>query len=116
MRYLEEEDLTAVIQEDQLNDLIENIPGVKDKAESFALARAESYLSGRWDMVAEFSFTGSARNLDLVQNIVDLTIYYIHKRISPRAIPSIRIESYTDVLEWLKMVNAGKLNLNLPMS
>ena len=113
MKYLEDIDLEAFIQQDQLDSLIEDDVTILDKAESYALARVSSYLSGRWNVDQEYTLSGDARNLDLVQNVVDLTIFYIHKRISPRAIPNHRIEAYTNAIEWLKDVNKGNLNIKI---
>lgn len=113
MIYLEDEDLEAFIQEDQLEQITEGIQGVKDKAESYAISRITSYLSGRYNMTSEFQKTGTARNLDLVQIVTDMTIYYINKRVAPRSIPEIRLESYEEAKSWLKMVNRGQLNLGI---
>lgn len=113
MKYLEDIDLEAFIQQDQLDSLIEDDDTILDKSESYALARVSSYLSGRWNIDQEYTLSGDARNLDLVQNVVDLTIFYIHKRTSPRAIPSHRIEAYTNAIEWLKDVNKGNLNIKI---
>ena len=113
MVYLEDDDLKTFIQEDQLEQITEGIQEVKDKAEAYSLARVKSYLSGRYNMDSEFSKVGSARNLDLVQIIADMTIYYINKRVAPRSIPEIRIESYDECKNWLKMVNKGQLNLQI---
>lgn len=45
---------------------------------------------------------GDNRDKLLVMYIVDITLYHVHKRISPRNIPDIRVKAYDDAISALK--------------
>lgn len=49
---------------------------------------------------------GDNRNQQLVNSCIDVTLYTLHSRISPRNIPDLRVKRYDDTIKWLK--NAAK--------
>lgn len=45
---------------------------------------------------------------------IDITIFYLFKRVTPRKIPEFRIDLFNIAKEWLEMVGKGKLSPELP--
>lgn len=58
---------------------------------------------------------GDNRSQQLVQYMVDITLYHVHSRISPRNIPEIRWERYKAATGWLKSAGKGDITANLPV-
>jgi phage gp36-like protein len=50
---------------------------------------------------------GDSRNSLLLDRVLDMTIYYMHKAIAPRNIPELRVKAYDDAIEWLKAAANG---------
>ena len=80
---------------------------VRTNAESWAQAMINSYLSSRYDMVAEFALTGASRNFLIMQAMIDLTLCTIHKTINPRDVPEHISKACEDVMQWLKDARDG---------
>lgn len=57
---------------------------------------------------------GDNRDQQLVQYMIDISLYHIHSRISPRNIPDLRIKRYDDAIAWLKMVMEGDVTSAIP--
>jgi hypothetical protein len=55
------------------------------------------------------------RDQRLVQVLIDIVLYHIHKRVSPREIPTHRLVAYDQALYWLKSIREGQLSSSLPM-
>lgn len=81
-----------------------------NKAENSAIKEVKSYLNARYDTEAIFSATGEDRDDKVVQVVIDIALYELHKRINPRKIPIHRKDSYDIALNWLEEVNAGRVN------
>ena len=62
-----------------------------------------------------FWTAGDNRSQQLVLYIVDIALYHVHSRISPRNIPDLRVKRYDDAIKWLKMAAKGEITPNLPM-
>lgn len=45
---------------------------------------------------------GDSRNQELLNCVIDITLYRVHKRIAPRNIPDLRVKAYDDAIKWLK--------------
>jgi len=58
---------------------------------------------------------GDNRDQQLVQYMIDITLYHIHSRISPRNIPDLRVKRYDDAVTWLKMVMEGEVTSSIPV-
>lgn len=86
-----------------------------------------------WLLISGYSFSnqycenptfwvqGDNRNALIVQYLLDIVLYNITARLSPRAIPQLRYERYQannyesgGAIGWLKMVSAGDVNADLP--
>jgi hypothetical protein len=55
------------------------------------------------------------RNQQLVNYIIDIMLYHLHARISPRNIPELRLERYDNAKAWLTQCAKGdEINAGLP--
>jgi len=55
---------------------------------------------------------GESRNPLLIRLMVDLVLYDIHSRLSPRNIPEHRIQRHDDVIKYLKAIADPRSNVN----
>jgi len=62
---------------------------------------------------ALFYALGDARSQQMVQTMIDVTLYHIHSRIAPKNIPDLRVKRYDDAKKWLKMCYMGDVTPNL---
>lgn len=66
---------------------------------------------------------GDNRNPLVVQYLIEITLFYLYKRINPRFIPDLRKEGYDGngptqsggAIGWLKKVASGTINADLPV-
>lgn len=58
---------------------------------------------------------GDNRNQQLVNYMIDIALYHVHSRISPRNIPDLRVKRYDDAIRWLKMAGRGDITADLPL-
>lgn len=58
---------------------------------------------------------GDSRSQQLVTYLVDITLYHVHSRISPRNIPDLRVKRYDDAIAWLKKCANGDVTPKLPV-
>jgi hypothetical protein len=64
---------------------------------------------------AAFWVSTDTRDQQMVQYFVDITLYHLHSRISPRNIPQLRIDRYNHAIDWLKMCAVGDVTPALPL-
>lgn len=58
---------------------------------------------------------GDNRSQQLVTYIVDIALYHVHSRISPRNIPELRVYRYKQAADWLKASARGEVTAALPL-
>jgi len=118
MKYLEKEDLIAVIQERLMgqslatsadinlddNTILDNIEG---KAIDFAI----SYISGKYDTEVIFNEATPIRNGVLVQAIACIVVYRSVRRNAARKVPEDYIQLYSDAKKDLEKIQSGAMNL-----
>jgi hypothetical protein len=46
---------------------------------------------------------GDNRSLQVLQCVVDITLFHLHSRLAPGNIPALRMERYDNAKEWLRM-------------
>lgn len=118
MDYLVQTDFDQTIQDVNLQQIINNNIAILEKSVLLAIAESRSYLIQKYDLDKELSKTGNDRDIQLVSYIVDISLYHLHSRISPRNIPELRVTRYENAIEWLKMCAQGhctpKLEVILP--
>lgn len=112
--YIEQADFALLIQQQQLIQLV-GVSGQSqiDFAVEIAMAEVQSYLIQKYDMVEEFSLTGTARSLQTRMAVVDVALYILHSRIAPTNIPELRQKRYDQVIAWLKGCARGHVTPQL---
>lgn len=115
MPFIAKADFATQISDDILNQIVANNDSIIDSAALKAQSEIESYLSNRYDCTAIFAATGTNRNEAIVMRMVDMALYHIYARVSPKNISEVRYERYQTAIEWLKMSGTGKLSPNLPL-
>lgn len=58
---------------------------------------------------------GDNRDQQMVLYFIDITLYHVHSRLSPRNIPELRVERYKAAIRWLKMCADGDVTPELPL-
>lgn len=51
----------------------------------------------------------------LVMYVIDMLLYHLHARITPRNVPEVRNERYAAAVAWMDMVKAGDESPDLPL-
>ena len=57
---------------------------------------------------------GDPRNALIIQYLVEIVLFNIHKRISPQNVPAIREIAYDNAIRWLIGVQRGNITPKLP--
>lgn len=84
------------------------------KAERFAIAHIRKYLGGRYDCDTLFSATDDDRDDYIIMITIDLTLYHLWSKKSPKSTPEHRKIRYDDALAWLTSVGSGETPTDLP--
>ena len=58
---------------------------------------------------------GDNRSQQMVTTVVDIALYHLHSRISPRNIPDLRVKRYDEAIKWLIKCAKGEVTPNLPI-
>ena len=116
--FLTAADIRVNIRNEFYNFLRDDNPASDDEieanAESSAIAKMKSKLSGRFDVAAIFTATGPDRHPLILEYLVDIYLYRLHCRINPRKVPEHIKEKYNEALDWLDGVMDGSENPDLP--
>ena len=108
--YISYDDLKTGIAEETLT-VISRGQNNAEQAIREAEAEVSSYLSARYDIAAELSVTGGARNQKVFQLVRDIAIYKCYVISTPAGIPNVRRQLYEDALAFLKDVQSEKAAL-----
>lgn len=114
MPFVTSDDYLIQIKTDNLNQITGYTDAVRLAAELAALEEMQSYIRNRYDVANVFNKTGANRNPLILMYLIDMVLYHVHSRCTPRNIPQIRIDRYDAALLWLEKVNDGKLAVDLP--
>lgn len=116
MAYLTSDDYLVSIQDVNLQQIISQNTAILEQVELIAISEARSYLIQKYLFDAELDKTGADRDPQLLNYIIDICLYHLHTRLTPRNIPEIRQTRYDNAVSWLKMCAYGdvtpKLELN----
>ena len=116
MAFIDKTDYADVINQNILDDITEVDDTKIDTAEGRAIAFMKSYLNNRYDAENIFNKTGSNRDDVILGFAKDITLYYLHRIINPRKVPSNRAEAYKEAKEWLMGVSDCTINpVGLPV-
>ncbi len=55
------------------------------------------------------------RNQQLVMYAIDITLFHVHTRLTPRNVPQIRVDRYTNAITWLTAAGRGDITASLPV-
>jgi phage gp36-like protein len=113
MSFLTRDDYRTLIKDQSLRQVIQDNEAVLGEAEQMAQAEMESYLNQRFDVAVEFAKTDTDRNPLLVMYMLDLVLYHLFTRITPRMVPETRGMRYENAINWLKRASDGRLSPNL---
>jgi len=108
MAYIENADFNLTIQDGNLQQIISANEAIRQQAELVAIGEARSYLIQKYLFDEELAKTGSNRDAQLVNYIVDLSLYHLHSRLTPRNVPEVRQTRYDNAIGWLKMCAMGE--------
>lgn len=81
-----------------------------------AIEEASGYLRCRYDVQEAFSKIGEERNSKLVQIIADITLYNLISWLPAKLGSEIRALRYEYAVSWLKDVQKGTIQPNLPLA
>lgn len=115
MIFLQPDDFSVTIDDNLLNQIIKNQPALLDNIELMAIAEMQSYLTTRFDSTNIFNKQGNQRNQLIVLYLMDMILYHLHARVSPRNISQLRVDRYNQAIEWLKMASTGIIQPDLPL-
>ena len=69
-----------------------------------------------WDVApSNFFIKGDNRDRVIRKIVVTLVVYELHKLISPRNIPDLRLEAKDDAMSLLNMISRGEITADLPL-
>lgn len=113
--FLTQADYAPLIQDHILAQVINNTPLLLDEAELMAISEMESYLNGRFDTTAIFEATNENRHKAILMYCMDITLYHLHSRVTPRNVSKLREDRYLHAIDWLEKVVSGQLSPGLPL-
>jgi len=86
---------------------------VKVAPENMAIGMVRDACGQRYDITAELSKTGSSRNATLIRWMATLTAYLLYGSIADNDVPERVVKNYDDVMSELRLVNSGKMSVQL---
>jgi phage gp36-like protein len=107
---IHEADFYTYIKADVLDRVIEQNPMFLEEAILAAKEEIDSYISGSYETA--LLFANPSKHFKMLW--IDITLYHLHSRISPRQIPELRGIRYDNAIDFLKRVGEGKLNPDYP--
>ena len=113
MAYVTNDDYNLLIQDVNLQQIISSNVAIREQAELVAIGEARSYLIQKYKFDEELLKTSTDRDPQLLNYIIDLAVYHLHSRISPRNIPELRMTRYDNAVAWLKMCAMGDVTPKL---
>lgn len=111
--FLTTDDYKAVCDATTLDVIQQSDEATRQRAEAYAIEEISSYLRARYNMVAAFAATGSARNQQLVMMTADVALYHLIAWLPKRMGFEIREIRYNNVIKTLVDVHK-KLVMDLP--
>ena len=110
MLFLTNEDFISSIRGEDLDRLTDSDQTVLDAAELTAITLVNTELSARFDIDADLGKVGINRSQQLIDWLVDATIYRLYYRISPRNISEAVQDRYDLALEQIRAVLKNEAN------
>lgn len=115
MQFITEDDIRVALKEKHELQIADGDSAIYASAEQAALSRMKSALDrANYDVQYIFSRTGTQRDAYLVTLCVDITIYFVMKRLPQRQLPEQRIKAYDEAINYLERLADGKESLIQP--
>lgn len=114
MAYITKEDITKSLHAEYLDEITRGDDLIINASIDASIIEMKGYLLARYDVASIFSKSGDNRNALLVEFCVDIAIYNIIDIDRPGIIMEDRRERYKRAIDWLKQVNNGNINTDLP--
>ena len=114
MSFLVKADFSSAIHTEILDAMTRNDDTIVDVAIDTAITEMKGYLTARYDVDAIFNTTGTGRHPVILAFAKDIALYHLHCVHNPNKLPEMRTKRYERAMEWLKSVNALKINPDLP--
>lgn len=113
--FIEKSDLTRNIHLEYLDEITRGDDLIVNASIDAAIIEIKGYLIARYDVTSIFSQTGTNRNALLVEFASDIAIYNLVDIDRPGINMEDRRARYKRAIDWLKQVNSGDINTNLPL-
>lgn len=113
MNFLQQSDYRTFINPELLSMLLAGDIDKLEEAEGHAYGFIMSSLAQRYNMQAEFSRTGVARNQTLVRWMLSLSVYFLHNTVADTDIPERVAKNYDDVRKEIGAVASGNMATDL---
>jgi hypothetical protein len=94
MAYVDKNEFLSYVKTEVLAQITENTDSYIDTEQLKAIDTISGYLSPLYDCTVLFSQTSEARPAIIIQAVIEITLYFLHKRINPKQIPDIRISAF----------------------
>ncbi|WP_448529163.1 phage protein Gp36 family protein [Raineya sp.] len=113
--FLQITDYRKRIRDNALMQMIESNTDILDTLEKDAQSFIETHLRSKYDVATIFAQTGDDRHKDIVMIMIDIVIYYLVMRVSPKQAQETRVKLYEDACKWLTDVRKGNIVPDLPV-
>jgi len=111
--YLSVEDLQTHLRLETITAITRNDPALALSAIDGAIIEAKGYLT-RFDTQAVFSATGNDRNQLLLLFVKDMAAWHLVNIVNPNVDLKLRQERYNRAVQWLRDVQKGLVDPDLP--
>ncbi len=112
--FIQESDYEVQVRQEIKSLLTNDNANTLAVAERMAQDQIRGYLGGRYNMDLVFSKEGDRRDFYLLMIAIDLALYHLWSKRSPRNTPEIRKTRYNDAIEWLTNAGNGNTPTSLP--
>ena len=113
MRFLTEQDFSAGVNTQILNQIICGETFRLEDAENIALSHIRSKLGERYNLVRELSLSGEARNRNLIRWTLAIAIYHLYNTVPDLESPERVRQNYSDALKEIAAISSGKEGTDL---
>ena len=113
MAFIELEDYSITINEEELDVISGKSTVIREKAEKSAISQIKEILSRTIDVEYEFSKTGESRNQALLTYTIYFTLYILYGRIAKDRVPDDRYDQYKLAKEFFYSVRDDLITTTL---
>lgn len=115
MAFLTIEELSTHLYGEVMDEISRSDNDKPQEAIDAAIEEAGSYLRDAYDVAATFAATGNQRNPVLLLYVKDIAVWHFIQLSNVSVEMQLRLDRYEKAVEYLKRVQNGKANPNLPI-